>query len=159
MRRLLALLILLAPTIAQADITGRRVSPVLMIQGSVPQTLINNLSLDATRTITIANTGGYSVAALGFKFTRNSATTVDMSCVGYLVDGGEPYVLQSTTDLNGVATSNDRSWTKPVAVSASWPWRVDIAGFRKVVCFVTSTGGGASDLLTVKGHLVAVCGG
>ncbi len=104
---------------------------------------------------------GYAVLALFFEFTRVAATRVDVTCSAKRrKTGGSPtttlYVLQVCTVASGVCTLDNAIGQKDVSGgSANWPIRFDILGYSNINCTVTSVAGGASDLVTVKGNLVA----
>ena len=164
MQRILLAIVLLAPSVALAQVTPKTRSLEL-------GTVLNNIDLDgaaAVRTFTIGPsiggtsliTGderleGYTWLDLRFAFTYGASTDVGLTCTTSENGGTDEDTLQDCTLASGVCTSNDASWTKAVTASKKWRWRIGIKNGKRVKCVVTSTGAGASDQLTVKAKVVA----
>ena len=109
----------------------------------------------ATRTFTVTNTGGSGgMLILWANFTWSAASAVTMTCSASNDAGATLYALQDGATAAGVQTLTDAVKSKAVTASKKWPMRFDILGFSFVSCVYAATGGGASDLMTMRASVV-----
>jgi hypothetical protein len=126
-------------------------------------TLLSAVPLDGSGASLTANIDlqndrdGYDIAKLTVVHANTSgALTITMICYEDTAAGGATSViLQDCTIASGVCTSDDVSWEKDVTGAKSWPWRVDLIGYRgQVNCTFAAAGAAATDTVTVTGQLV-----
>lgn len=104
----------------------------------------------ATRTTDWIDTVGANLVSIECHFTHSTATVVTITVQQLSVDGSTVVTKQTRS------TSNDLSdWAETKTVSGDADWVSDIPTSSQKVKFVYSTtGGGASDLLTMYLHEV-----
>lgn len=167
MHRALAvcLALLLAPLSAAAypKETDLIRSSNLDVSGETPPVLLNGVACNASaaaRTFAV-NTGqteGYAVGAFQLNFTQNAATLLTIQAKGSLDAQSTWATIPSCDDTSDgicglVGTS---TFTRDVSAgSENFLFRVDFLGAPDVQLIVTCTGGGASDLITLKGRITA----
>lgn len=112
---------------------------------------INNLGLNATRTAIIPTMEQYDQVILNFKYTYSAATAVNWT-VEVSDDNGTTYFLYPPVKdpSTSPVTVTHPTYTKAIsAASVNFTDMVLAAGYSHLKITVTSTGGGAGDLLTL----------
>lgn len=128
----------------------RTVGPIVNVNSGTSK-WIDNLAINSSRSATIPNTHRYDVIVLNFKYTYSAATAVNW-VIELSDDNGTtfflypPVVDPSTSPI----TVTHPSFTKATgAASSNFTSSVLMTGFTQLKVTVTSTGGGAGDLLTL----------
>ncbi len=142
---------------AIAAVEARGIGP--LNARAVEGTLISAATLDANRSYTVQrkNQGAWGVLVNYISVTddNTSISDITMTCyAGY--DGNAPaYTIQDCSIVSGACTSNDATWSKDPAPSATtkWVWRVDIEGLEDVKCEFVPTGGAVADTISVDVEL------
>jgi len=124
------------------------------------RTLINGIALNATAStrtfeVTEQEVQGYGLLDVYINHTNSAATDVQMDCNASNDAGATDFAIQSCSITAGVCTSTDANWTKAVAASDTWVWRIDILGFPRVNCVFSGTSAGGSDTVTVTAIAIA----
>jgi hypothetical protein len=145
-----------------APALGQSVGPRHKIT-EIKDPLVNALSLDTPRVFSVPDNlaEGYAILVLDIEFTRVAATRVDITCSGARRKSRgsavvKLFVLQACTVASGVCTLDDAIGQKDVSGgSKNWPIRFDMLGHSNITCTLSSVSGGASDIASVLGALVA----
>lgn len=124
------------------------------------ETYGRRLTLDgaaSTRTFTITNPRGrFSIANLEVNRIRASGTDLTMTCKSTSRASTTPTATREicTYDSNGICVSKTATMKSTTSVSEIKAWPVNILGWERTDCVLTSTAAAAGDKATVTGRKV-----
>lgn len=148
-RLLLALLLLLAPSLASAQVTNNRMR-LRTLDGS--NYLLNNVAANASagaRTVTVA-VGGYKTISWTFGLTRVAGTAINMTCKGSTDQGVTYGDIPSMAISGGTGTLTPFTWTQTTSVSGAIIIDMSTGNYDSLQCIFSVTTGGGSDLIKVS---------
>jgi hypothetical protein len=149
-RLLLALLLLLAPTLASAQATSSRLR-FRTLTGS--NYLLNQVAANASagsRTVTVS-TGGYSKVSWTFGYTQAAGTAITMTCQGSTDRGTTFGDITAMSISGGTGTLSVFTWTQAIAASGATIIDMASGSYDALKCVFGITGGAGSDLINVSG--------
>jgi hypothetical protein len=153
-RYLLALLLLLAPSAAQAiQFVPQTTVTTSMDTAVTANTACDDDATDYSTTTPAAfpcrNTGalyiyGFDQQSVQVEFTRSAGTTVTMHCrTSENATTGPWYTIQL---IDSTGSSTGRPWTKTRSLSGGWTWNFT-ANASYIMCWFRTTAGGSNDKL------------
>lgn len=149
-RAFLALLLLLVPALASAQVTNNRIR-LRTPDGN--NYLLNNVAATAAvglRTVT-APVGGYKTVSWTFGLTRSAGTAVNMTCKGSTDQGASYGDITSMAIAGGTGTLTPFTWTQTTSVTGAIVIDMSTGNYDFLQCIFSVTAGAAGDLIRVSG--------
>lgn len=120
--------------------------------------LLNAVSLSSSKTLTVPGNlaYGFSTLMLWMEYTHDNNGDITIACNGHRVGSSTDYdITACDTSGGGCALTNVPSAVRAVTGDDDFSYRLFIYGFGSVECAISHSAGGANDLITVYGDLIA----